>query len=170
MSELGGERPTLRHSSTYGNISTRTTGQNDNKNYSGTNFRSENNENSALLGKSFSAFPDSAREGTERFPILGTMDSTFSDLCKYWFKYLSVLSHINMKFIFLLSPPVLFFVGMSVSLSIFNLVEDMFIFSFMFVSVFISVYLSYILFSFFLYFSLNSNEFLFKSNFRLLTT
>ena len=83
MSELGGERPTLRHSSTYGNISTRTTGQNDTKNYSGTNFRSENYENSALLGKSFSAFPDSAREGTERFPILGTMDSTFSDLCKY---------------------------------------------------------------------------------------
>ena len=83
MSELGGERPTVRHSSTYGNISTRTTGQNDNKNYSGTNFRGENYENSALHGKSFSAFQDSVRQGTEKFPILGTMDSTFSDLCKY---------------------------------------------------------------------------------------
>ena len=83
MSELGGLRPTVRHPSTYGNIPTRTTGQNNNEFFSGTNFRTENYENSSEFGKSFSASQGVVREETGRFPILGNMDSSFSDLCTY---------------------------------------------------------------------------------------
>ena len=90
MSELGGLRPTVRHPSTYGNIPTRTTGQNNNEFFSATNFRTENYENSSEFGKSFSASQGVVREGTERFPILGNMDSSFSDLCTYRFRCLSV--------------------------------------------------------------------------------